>query len=78
MRRPPAVPALVALAPSAADGALPAKAFELRKGADVGTPRGRGKIRQGYDSGEVVGYEIDGDDGTLFMALEAEITPLAQ
>lgn len=37
------------------------------------TPRGSGTIRQGYDSGEVIGYEIDGEDGRLFMALEEEI-----
>jgi mannose-6-phosphate isomerase-like protein (cupin superfamily) len=52
-----------------------ATVFKFRKGQQVSTPRGAGRIRQGYDSGEVIGYEIDGDDGTLFMALEAEITP---
>lgn len=48
--------------------------FTFRKGTRVVTSRGKGRIRQGYDSGEVVGYEIDGDDGTLFMAVESEIT----
>ena len=47
--------------------------FRFRKGDRVSTPRGRGRIRQGYDSGEVIGYEIDGDDGTLFMAEEGEM-----
>jgi hypothetical protein len=52
-----------------------ATVFKFRKGQRVTTPRGTGRIRQGYDSGEVIGYEIDGDDGSLFMALENEITP---
>lgn len=51
-----------------------ATAFKFKRGDRVTTPRGRGTIRQGYDSGEVVGYEIDGPDGSLFMAVEAEIT----
>ncbi|HEX6083275.1 MAG TPA: cupin domain-containing protein [Thermoanaerobaculia bacterium] len=50
-----------------------ATVFRFRKGQHVTTKRGAGRIRQGYDSGEVIGYEIDGDDGTLFMALESEI-----
>ena len=48
--------------------------FKFRKGERVIAKRGPGRIRQGYDSGEVIGYEIDGDDGTLFMALEADLT----
>lgn len=48
-------------------------AFKFRRGDRVVTPRGTGRIRQGYDSGEVIGYEIDGDDGTLFMTEECEI-----
>jgi quercetin dioxygenase-like cupin family protein len=47
--------------------------FKFKRGERVVTPRGAGRIRQGYDSGEVIGYEIDGDDGTLFMAEECEI-----
>lgn len=50
-----------------------ASVFALRRGERVRSPRGTGRIRQGYDSGEVIGYEIDGDDGRLFMALENEI-----
>lgn len=49
-----------------------ASVFKFRKGQRVVTPRGKGRVRQGYDSGEMVGYEIDGDDGSLFMALESE------
>jgi quercetin dioxygenase-like cupin family protein len=47
--------------------------FKFRKGERVVTKRGRGRIRQGYDSGEIIGYEIDGEDGRLFMAEEGEI-----
>jgi hypothetical protein len=50
--------------------------FRFRKGQRVTTKRGAGRIRQGYDSGEVIAYEIDGDDGSLFMALESEISAL--
>ena len=50
--------------------------FKFRKGERVITKRGRGRIRQGYDSGEIIGYEIDGEDGRLFMAEEGEIKRL--
>lgn len=50
-----------------------ASVFAFKRGERVTSPRGTGRIRQGYDSGEVIGYEIDGDDGRLFMALENEI-----
>ncbi len=50
--------------------------FKFKKGDRVNSKRGAGRIRQGYDSGEVIGYEIDGDDGTLFMAEEGDIRPL--
>ena len=53
-----------------------ASAFKFKKGDRVITTRGAGRIRQGYDSGEVIGYEIDGDDGTLFMAEERDIRPV--
>ena len=51
-----------------------ATAFKFKKGDRVITSRGAGRIRQGYDSGEVVGYEIDGDDGTLFVAEESGVS----
>ena len=50
-----------------------AAVFRFKRGDQVVTPRGSGRIRQGYDSGEVIGYEIDGDNGALFMAEECEI-----
>lgn len=55
------------------DDADAAKVFQFRKGERVVAKRGPGRIRQGYDSGEFVGYEIDGDDGTLFMAIEEDL-----
>ena len=47
--------------------------FKFKKGERVFTKRGRGRIRQGYDSGEILQYEIEGQDGRLFMALEDEL-----
>ncbi|HEX8411787.1 MAG TPA: cupin domain-containing protein [Thermoanaerobaculia bacterium] len=55
------------------DSANAAEVFEFKKGERVTTKRGPGRIRQGYDSGEFIGYEIDGDDGTLFMAAEEDL-----
>lgn len=52
-----------------------ASVFKFKKGQRVISKRGGGRIRQGYDSGEMIGYEIDGDEGILFMALEEEIQP---
>jgi mannose-6-phosphate isomerase-like protein (cupin superfamily) len=49
--------------------------FKFKKGQRVVAKRGRGRIRQGYDSGEIIGYEIDGEDGTLFAAEESELSP---
>jgi quercetin dioxygenase-like cupin family protein len=50
-----------------------AEVFRFKRDDRVSTPRGKGKIKQGYDSGEVIGYDIEGDDGKLFMAEECEI-----
>jgi hypothetical protein len=52
-----------------------ASVFKFRKGQRVVARRGRGRIRQGYDSGEIIGYEIVGEDGTLFAAEEGELRP---
>lgn len=57
------------------DSANAAEVFKFKRGQRVTTKRGPGRIRQGYDSGEIVGYEIDGDDGTLFIALEEDLRP---
>ena len=50
-----------------------ASVFKFKKGERVVARRGTGRIRQGYDSGEMIGYEIEGDDGKLFMAEEGEL-----
>jgi quercetin dioxygenase-like cupin family protein len=47
--------------------------FRFKKGERVIAKRGVGRIRQGYDSGEVIGYDVQRADGTLFMALEGEL-----
>lgn len=52
-----------------------AAVFKFKKGQAVVSKRGTGRIRQGFDSGEMVGYEIVRDDGTLFAAEESELEP---
>jgi quercetin dioxygenase-like cupin family protein len=47
--------------------------FKFKKGERVVTKRGRGRIRQGYFSGEILQYEIENDNGVLFMANEEEL-----
>jgi quercetin dioxygenase-like cupin family protein len=49
------------------DDADAAATFPLRKGDRVGTSRGAGVIKQGYASGDIVQYEIEGTNGR-FMA----------
>ncbi len=55
------------------DDADAAKTFRFRKGEGVIAGRGKGRILQGYDSGEFIGYDIEGADGTLFMAEEKDL-----
>ena len=55
-----------------------ASVFKFKRGQAVIAKRGRGRIRQGYDSGEMIGYEIDGDDGTLFAAEERDLDPVSE
>lgn len=50
-----------------------AAVFRYRRGEAVATPRGAGRIRQGYASGTIVQYEVEGVDGELFMASEQEV-----
>jgi hypothetical protein len=47
--------------------------FKFEKGDRVVAKRGTDPIRQGYDSGEFIGYKVQGADGRLFMALESEL-----
>ena len=47
--------------------------FKFKKGERVSTKRGKGRIRQGLFSGEVLQYEIEGEDGTVYMANEDEL-----
>ena len=55
------------------DDADAASVFKFKRGDMVVSKRGKGRIRQGYDSGEMIGYEIEGDDGRLFAAEEHEL-----
>lgn len=50
-----------------------AAAFRFRQGDEVTSPRGAGRIRQGYASGALVQYEVVGMDGALFMVSEGEL-----
>lgn len=50
-----------------------ARRFKFRKEEAVDSPRGRGRIRQGYASGEIVQYEVTTADGSLFMIDEADL-----
>jgi len=47
--------------------------FKFKKGDRVLAGRRSGRIRQGYDSGEMIGYEIEAADGTLFAAEEKDV-----
>jgi quercetin dioxygenase-like cupin family protein len=55
-----------------------ASIFKFTKGQHVVATRGTGRIRQGYDSGEMIGYEIEAEDGRLFAAEESELKPAAE
>jgi hypothetical protein len=50
-----------------------ATVFKFKKGDRVVAGRRAGRIRQGYDSGEMIGYEIEGPDGNLFAAEEKDL-----
>lgn len=50
-----------------------AAAFRFRKGDEVASLRGAGHIRQGYASGTLVQYEVEGINGTLFMVREDQL-----
>jgi hypothetical protein len=49
--------------------------FRFRRGERVSTSRGSGMIRQGYVSGPLVQYEIEGGPTGLFMAQERDLRP---
>jgi quercetin dioxygenase-like cupin family protein len=55
------------------DDADAASHFKFRKGERVISKRGKGRVRQAYFSGEILQYEVQNEDGTLFMALEEEL-----
>ena len=48
--------------------------FRLAKGARVSSERGAARIVQGYASGEIIQYELEGADGARFMADEGTLT----
>jgi quercetin dioxygenase-like cupin family protein len=49
--------------------------FRLAKGTRVSSERGAARILQGYSSGQIIQYELEGTDGARFMADEGTLTP---
>lgn len=47
--------------------------FRFARGECVASPRGEGKIVEGYGSGRIIQYEIEGHDGAHFMASEEDV-----
>jgi quercetin dioxygenase-like cupin family protein len=52
-------------------------AFRYRRNQAVVTPRGTGRIRQGYRSGQIIQYEVLTDAGVHFMVSESELRPVS-
>ena len=50
-----------------------AKTFTFRRGDRVTTARGHATVRNGYASGDVIQYEMAGEDGSAFMANQDEM-----
>lgn len=50
--------------------------FVFRRGQRVLSPRGKGIIRQGYSSGAIIQYQIEGDDGALYMSNQNDMSRL--
>jgi quercetin dioxygenase-like cupin family protein len=55
------------------DDADAASLFKFKKGDMIISKRGKDRVRNGYFSGEVLQYEIEGDNGKLYMANEEEL-----
>ncbi|MGI8400636.1 MAG: cupin domain-containing protein [Gemmatimonadaceae bacterium] len=51
----------------------PGSPFQFQRGEQVVAPLGAGRIRQGYAAGSVIEYEIQADDGRLFMAQQGQM-----
>lgn len=47
--------------------------FKFKKGERVVARRERSRVRQAYYSAKSSKYEVEGEDGTLFMAPEGEL-----
>ena len=51
----------------------PGSTFTFRRGDSVDTPRGRGTIRQGYASGDIIQYEMALANGSIVMVDQADV-----
>ncbi len=49
--------------------------FRFRRGNRVASARGEGSVKQGYASGPLIQYEIDGGPKGLFMVQERDLLP---
>lgn len=58
------------------DSPSAASTFDFRKTEHVEGRRGKGVIRQGYASGDIIQYEIAGDSGSVFMENQIDIRRL--
>jgi quercetin dioxygenase-like cupin family protein len=47
--------------------------FRYARGDRIASPRGEGKIVEGYGSGRIIQYEIEGANGAHFMASEEDV-----
>lgn len=52
--------------------------FKFRRGDRVKTARGEGVVKEGYASGDIVQYEIEGASGERFMGNESETQRIAR
>ena len=50
-----------------------ASTFTFRKGERVEGSRGRGSIRQGYASGDIIQYEVALENGTVVMMDQSDL-----
>jgi quercetin dioxygenase-like cupin family protein len=55
------------------DDADASRVFTFRRGERIDSPMGRGVIRNGYASGDIIQYEIEGENGNAFMASQSEM-----
>jgi hypothetical protein len=61
------------MAPKRSTAPTAASTFNFRKSEHVEGRRGKGVTRQGYASGDIIQYEVAGDNGSVFMENQIDI-----